>query len=77
MIYRGAAFPQWQGNLFSGALVLRHLNRVTLNEQGEAVSEERLLVDLNERIRSLTVDQAGLLYFSTDSGTIARLRPVN
>lgn len=77
LVYRGAAFPQWQGSLFSGALALRHLNRVTLNQQGEAVSEERLLVDLNERIRSLGVDQAGLLYFSTDSGTIARLRPVD
>lgn len=75
LVYRGDAFGQWQGSLFSGALVLRHLNRVTLNDQGEAVSEERLLTDLNERIRALTVDAAGLLYFSTDSGIIARLRP--
>jgi glucose/arabinose dehydrogenase len=77
LIYRGAAFPKWQGSLFSGALVLRHLNRVTLNPQGKAISEERLLTDLNERIRSLAVDHAGLLYFATDSGKIARLRPVD
>ncbi|UQB42257.1 PQQ-dependent sugar dehydrogenase [Thiomicrospira microaerophila] len=77
LVYRGEAFPQWQGSLFSGALALRHLNRVTLNEQGKAISEERLLTDLNERIRSLSVDLAGLVYFSTDSGKIARLRPID
>jgi glucose/arabinose dehydrogenase len=75
LIYQGAAFPQWQGSLFSGALVLRHLNRVVLNEKLEPIEEERLLTDLNERIRSLAVDANGFLYFSTDSGLIARLRP--
>lgn len=77
LVYRGAAFPQWQGSLFSGALVLRHLNRVTLNKQGEALAEERLLTELNERIRALAVDHQGFIYVSTDSGQILRLRPVD
>ncbi|WP_083944975.1 PQQ-dependent sugar dehydrogenase [Thiomicrospira microaerophila] len=75
IVYRGDAFPDWQGSLFSGALALRHLNRVTLNAQGEAIAEERLLTDLNQRIRALAVDDQGWIYISTDSGQILRLRP--
>jgi glucose/arabinose dehydrogenase len=75
LVYRGAAFPAWQGNLFSGALKLRHLNRITLSESGQVEDEERLLEDLGERIRALALDQRGWIYLSTDSGRILRLRP--
>ncbi|MCW8840203.1 MAG: PQQ-dependent sugar dehydrogenase [Gammaproteobacteria bacterium] len=73
--YSGKAFPEWQGDLFAGALVLRHLNRVVLNGDGKVVGEERLLEDLNERIRALSESPEGWLYLSTDSGKIYRLRP--
>jgi glucose/arabinose dehydrogenase len=77
-VYQGDAFPAWQGNLFAGALVLQHLNRVSLNEAGEPDGEERLLSELNERIRALTVSPAeGWLYLSTDSGKLLRLRPAD
>lgn len=75
LLYSGKAFPKWRGNLFSGALVLKHLNRVVLSEAGEAVGEERLLTDLRERIRALAESPEGWLYLSTDSGRILRLRP--
>jgi len=75
LYYTGDAFPAWRGNLLAGALKLTHLNRITLNEKGEAVDEERLLVSLGERIRALVQGPQGLLYFSTDSGRILRLRP--
>lgn len=75
LLYRGEAFPQWQGNLFSGALAMRHLNRVVIDQQGQAVEEERLLEDLDERIRALAESPEGWIYFSTDSGRILRLRP--
>ncbi len=75
LLYTGAAFPQWRGNLFSGALKLRHLNRVVLDGSGAAVQEERLLLDLNERIRALAESPEGWLYFSTDSGKLYRLTP--
>ena len=77
LLYSGRAFPQWRGNLFAGALVLKHLNRVVLSEEGKAIAEERLLSDLDERIRGLTESPEGWLYLSTDSGRILRLRPVN
>ena len=75
LLYSGEAFPAWRGNLFSGALKLTHLNRVTLSEDGKAIGEERLLEDLNERIRALAQGPEGRLYFSTDSGRIYVMRP--
>lgn len=75
LLYRGKAFPAWRGNLFAGALKLRHLNRVTLGAAGQALGEERLLTALNERIRAITEDARGWLYFSTDSGKVFVMRP--
>ena len=75
LLYRGEAFPEWRGDLFSGALKLRHLNRVSLSADGRAIGEERLLEDLEERIRALAESPEGWIYFSTDSGRILRIRP--
>jgi glucose/arabinose dehydrogenase len=75
MLYSATAFPQWQGSLFSGALKLRHLNRVSISADNKAIAEERLLGDLNERIRALAQSPEGWIYFSTDSGKIMRMRP--
>ena len=63
------------GNLFAGELKLQHLNRFTLSEDGKAIGEERLLTDLNERIRALLQGPRGWLYFSTDSGKIFVIKP--
>jgi glucose/arabinose dehydrogenase len=76
LLYSGKAFPAWRGNLFAGALKLRHINRVTLNEEGKAIAEERLLADLDERIRALAEDPQGWIWFSTDSGRIYVIKPV-
>jgi len=75
MLYSATAFSQWQGSLFSGALKLRHLNRVSISTDNKAIAEERLLGDLNERIRALAQSPEGWIYFSTDSGKIMRMRP--
>jgi aldose sugar dehydrogenase len=75
LVYRGDAFPAWQGNLFAGALAKTHINRVILNEAGQAVGEERLVEDLDQRVRSLTVSNTGMIYFATDNGTIYRIEP--
>jgi aldose sugar dehydrogenase len=76
MIYSGDVFSKWKGNLFAGALKLRHLNRVVLSDNGQAVYEERLLESMNERIRALTQSPDGLIYFSTDSGNIYQISPI-
>ena len=74
LLYTGRAFPAWQGNLFSGALKLRHINRVVL-KNNKATAEERLLEYLKERIRSLAQSPEGWLYVGTDSGKILRIVP--
>lgn len=76
LLYTGSAFPNWRGDLFAGALKLQHLNRIKLSDSGKVVGEERLLGDLNERIRSLA-QRDGLIYLSTDSGKIIRLVPAS
>lgn len=76
LLYTGQAFPNWRGNLFAGALKLRHLNRVVINVQGKAIAEERLLSDLDERIRALAQSPQGWIYFSTDSGKLFCIKPV-
>ena len=75
LLYTGKAFPRWQGSLFSGALKLTHLNRVTVDKAGNIVEEERLLEHLNERIRQVIQSPEGWLYVSTDSGKILRIKP--
>ena len=75
LLYSGRAFPNWRGNLFAGALKLQHLNRVVISPQHKITSEERLLSDLNERVRALAQDIQGRLLLSTDSGKILRISP--
>jgi glucose/arabinose dehydrogenase len=75
IMYRGNAFPQWQGDLLAGALKLEHLNRIMLSDSGKVIDEERMLEDLDERIRALAQGPEGWIYLSTDSGKILRIRP--
>lgn len=75
LVYSGKAFPLWQGNFFSGALAMTHLNRVVLDSNDRPVKEERLLLDLDERIRDVIESPEGWLYVSTDSGRILRIKP--
>lgn len=73
LVYRGQEFPSWQGSLLTGALVLRHLNRISVDDNNQPAGEFRALADLNERIRSITTDSRGRVYLGTDSGKILRL----
>ena len=75
--YTGDLFPGWKGSLINGALKFELLSRLTL--QGDsAVSEERLLQGLRERIRDVRQGPDGALYLLTDNGAgrILRVAPV-
>ena len=63
--------------LFVGALVLKHLNRLTLDGD-RVVGEERLLSDWGRRIRDVRDGPDGYLYILTDEdpGALVRLEPV-
>ena len=75
VIYQGEAFPAWQGNFFIGAMAGLHLNRLVLRD-GEVVAEERLAQRLLGRIRSIAVDDEGLIYLGSDNGEVWRLSPL-
>jgi glucose/arabinose dehydrogenase len=77
--YTGKRFPQWQGNLFVGALAGQLLMRIELD--GERIlKQERLLENPGERIgriRDVRQGPDGLLYLLTDdvNGKLIRLEP--
>jgi len=74
--YYGKLFPEWQGNLFVAALAARALVRLVLNND-KVVGEERLLTELDARIRCVSEGPDGALYVLTDGngGKILRLAP--
>lgn len=74
VIYFGEAFPAWRGSFLIGALAGLHLNRLVFRD-GEVVAEERLVQRLLGRIRSIAVDQAGLVYLGSDNGEVWQLQP--
>jgi aldose sugar dehydrogenase len=75
MVYSGKVFKQWEGDLFLGALVKTHLNKITLDENLSVIKEEKLFENLNQRIRNVVESPDGLIYFSTDNGDIYKIKP--
>ena len=74
--YTGPDFPEWQGNLFFGAMSQRNLYRLTTSD-GQIRGEERLLESKGWRIRFISQGPDGALYFGTDEGQIWRICSVN
>jgi glucose/arabinose dehydrogenase len=74
--YTGSLFPAWKDDLFVAELVGRTLVRLVLNGE-RVVAEERLLTELNTRIRGVNQGPDGALYVMTDgaNGKILRLTP--
>jgi glucose/arabinose dehydrogenase len=74
--YSGKLFPAWKGDLFVSTLVGRALVRLVLKDD-RVVGEERLLTELNARIRGVSEGPDGALYVLTDgsSGKVVRLVP--
>ncbi len=72
-LYEGEMFPEWQGDVFIGALVRGGLVRLSL-ENGMVVEEESLVRELG-RVRDVTVDDDGSLLAITDfeNGQIVRI----
>jgi aldose sugar dehydrogenase len=73
--YTGDQFPKWKGNVFVGALAGQLLARMTLDGE-KVVSEERLFVGMNKRIRDVRQGPDGYLYLVSDAkdGEVIRVR---
>ena len=78
MIYDADRFPAWHGSFFAGALSGELLVRLEV-AGGKAVVEERMLKDLEERIRDVRQGPDGLIYLLTDhpEGMLLRLEPAD
>ncbi|MGH8328833.1 MAG: PQQ-dependent sugar dehydrogenase [Pseudomonas fluorescens] len=63
--YDGDRFKAWQHNVFIGALVSQELIRLQFDGD-KVVHEERLLGELNKRIRDVRQGPDGYLYVLTD-----------
>jgi glucose/arabinose dehydrogenase len=74
--YTGKLFPAWQGDVFVSALVGRYVIRLVLNGE-RVIGEQRLLTELNTRIRGINEGPDGALYVMTDGndGKILKLVP--
>lgn len=72
--YEGAMFPGWNGNLLVTGLGGKQLARLVLAND-RVVGEERLLTDLNARIRDVAVAADGAVWVITDEddGKLVRL----
>ena len=74
IFYTGDKFPEYRGNLFSGALAGTALWRIVLAADGKSeIFRERLLASLGERIRDVRQGPDGWLYLLTDSGKLLRV----
>ena len=78
LIYQGAMFPEWQGDLFISTLVDQDVKRIEVDGPTASLAES-LFSEFNVRIRAVTTDDQGALYLLTDdvAGAIIKIsRPI-
>ncbi|MEM7062157.1 MAG: PQQ-dependent sugar dehydrogenase [Cyanobacteria bacterium P01_B01_bin.77] len=63
-IYHGNAFPEWQGDLFAGALVDKAIRRIEINSSGQAQAVDTIAI--GQRVRDVRQGPDGKLYALTD-----------
>lgn len=74
--YKGNRIPEWQNNLFVGALSGSHIARLVISNN-QVVGEERLLSQENQRFRDITQTADGALYAVTDQGRLYKIDKSN
>jgi aldose sugar dehydrogenase len=77
-LYRGALFPEWQGDLFASTLAERSVRRIRVRD-GMLAGEEVLFEELGERLRDVRSGPDGALYLLTDNaeGRLLRVVPAD
>lgn len=76
-VYRGALFPEWNGDLLAGALVDQEVRRIDLDASGRVIGQEPLFAELEARIRDVRVAPDGAVWLLTDeeNGRVLRVTP--
>lgn len=74
--YTGTDVPEWQGDLFVGALKMQKLVRLRIRN-GQVLEEEDLITGFGKRIRDVRMGPDGVLWLLTDErdGEVVRLVP--
>jgi aldose sugar dehydrogenase len=72
IFYTGDMFPEWKGNVLIGGLGAKSLIRLVLDGD-KVVAEERLLKDLNQRVREVQQAPDGALFVLLDDGRLIRV----
>jgi len=72
IFYTGDMFPEWKGNILIGGMGAKSLIRLVLDGD-KVVAEERLLKDLNARVREVQQGPDGAVYSLLDDGRLIRI----
>lgn len=80
-LYRGAAFPNWDGDIFMTSLVFNHVVRVDMDGR-VAGSDQVLFGEIGERLRDIRTGPDGALYILSEGtgdsdGRLWRVRATN
>lgn len=70
--YTGNRIPEWENNLFIGALSGQHIVRLVI-KNNKVIGEERLLSNEQQRFRDITQGNDGALYAITDQGRLYKI----
>ena len=75
LFYTGDKFPQWRGDLFSGALKRKEVRHVDLDAAGNVIGQQSL--PIGDRVRDVRQGPDGFIYVLTDAqnGRLLRLQP--
>ncbi len=72
IVYRGDLFPEWRGDVLVAAMSRPGaLVRVILDENGNAVREERMLTELGQRMRDVAEAPNGRILVLTEASPMA------
>jgi len=76
-VYRGALWPEWQGDLIVGALVNKEVRRIDLDAKGRVLGQGRIFPTISARIRDVRVAPDGAVWVTTDedAGKVLRVTP--
>ncbi len=85
IFYTGDKFPEWQGDIFVGALSGKQVQRIALDQPREAEQREPMLTQLGVRFRDVEQGPDGDIYVTTEvryggtkpDGTVLRIAPAD